>query len=189
MKRAALAAGALVMIAVLSACSNVQKQLRGGKQSPDEFRVASQAPLSVPPDFRLRPPEPGAVRPQEGTPTQQARQSVFRLEPTRTVSRTYGTDGQSSGEQALTQRLGADRVDPEIRQVVELETNRLNQESVTFLDSLLFWRDPLEPGTVIDAEAESQRLRTNRSLNRPVNAGETPTIKRKARALFEGIFD
>ena len=189
MKRAAQVAGALVMVAALAACSNVQKQLRGDKQAPDEFRVAAQAPLSVPPDFRLRPPQPGAVRPQEGTPTQQARQSVFKLEPTRTTSRTYGTDGKSSGEQALTQRLGADRIDPEIRQLVELETRQINEESVTFLDSLLFWRDPVEPGTVIDAEAESERLRTNRSLNRPVNTGETPTIKRKERAIFEGIFD
>jgi Protein of unknown function (DUF3035) len=33
--------------------------------SPDEFAVESRAPLTIPPEFDLRPPSPGAPRPQE----------------------------------------------------------------------------------------------------------------------------
>ena len=36
---------------------------------------------------------------------------------------------------------------------------------------------------------ESDRLRENRALNRPVNTGETPVIKRRQRGLLEGVFD
>ena len=73
--------------------------------------------------------------------------------------------------------------------MVELETRQINEDSSTFIDSLLFWREPLPPGTVVDARAESDRLRENRALNRPVNAGETPIIKRRARGILEGVFD
>jgi len=192
MRRAAFVAGAAFMVFGLAACSGVQKQLGGGKQSPDEFRVASQAPLSLPPDYRLRPPEPGAARPQGGTPTERARSSVFKLEGSdgTTPVRAYSVPGgQSAGEMALTQRAGASRVDPQIRQLVELETEQINEDSSTFLDSLIFWRDPQPTGDLVDARAESDRLRENRALNRPVNSGETPTIKRRQRGLLEGAFD
>ena len=192
MRRAAFVAGAAFLVFGLAACSGVREQLGGGKQAPDEFRVASQAPLSLPPDYRLRPPEPGAPRPQGGTPTQQARSSVFRLEGSgaTTPLRAYGVaGGQSAGEVALTQRAGANRVDPQIRQLVELETEQINEDSTTFLDSLIFWRDPDPTGDVVDANAESDRLRENRALNRPVNTGETPVIKRRQRGILEGVFD
>src|SRR5579871_3850127 len=33
------------------------------RDAPNEFVVTTQAPLSMPPDYALRPPEPGAPRP------------------------------------------------------------------------------------------------------------------------------
>ncbi len=90
---------------------------------------------------------------------------------------------------ALTQRAGATRVDPQIRQLVELETEQINEDSTTFLDTLIFWRDPDPQGDLVDARAESDRLRENRALNRPVNTGETPVIKRRQRGILEGVFD
>ena len=192
MRRAAIfnVVGAATLVLFLAACSNAREQLGLEKEPPDEFRVISQAPLSLPPDFQLRPPEPGAPRPQEGTPTQRARRTVFQLQESRPDTPVFATDGsRSAGEMALVERSGGDRVDPNIRQIVELETSRINTESVSFLDTLVFWRDPEIEGSVLDADAEAQRLRVNRSLNRPVNQGETPTIKRKRKALLEGIFD
>ena len=37
------------------------------RDAPDEFQVTTRAPLSMPPDFSLRAPRPGAARPQEQT--------------------------------------------------------------------------------------------------------------------------
>ena len=52
--------------ALLSGCSSNWKQAIGIEPtSPDEFAVESRAPLTIPPDFSLRPPAPGAARPQE----------------------------------------------------------------------------------------------------------------------------
>ena len=96
-------AGAISLILALSACEGVREQFGMTKQSPDEFRVVARAPLSLPPDFTLRPPEPGLARPQEGTATQQARKAIFRLEQPKTqpLNEQVKADGRSVGELSL----------------------------------------------------------------------------------------
>ncbi|MEO0061715.1 MAG: hypothetical protein RLZZ08_275 [Pseudomonadota bacterium] len=47
------------------------------RDRPDEFAVQRQAPLVIPPDFQLTPPQPGAPRPAEGTAAQQALEALF----------------------------------------------------------------------------------------------------------------
>ena len=59
----------------LSACGSGGGIL--GRDRPDEFAVQRQAPLGVPPDFSLAPPEPGAPRPSEGTAAEQALDALF----------------------------------------------------------------------------------------------------------------
>lgn len=68
----ALGAGAL------SACGSGGV---GNRVRPDEFAVQRQAPLVVPPDFALVPPQPGAPRPTEGTSAEQALQALFPATP------------------------------------------------------------------------------------------------------------
>jgi hypothetical protein len=51
----------------------VQDALGMSKRAPDEFAVVRRAPLIVPPDYDLRPPDPGAPRPNIGTTSDQAR--------------------------------------------------------------------------------------------------------------------
>ncbi|MEI6640518.1 MAG: DUF3035 domain-containing protein [Novosphingobium sp.] len=66
-----LAGGAML----LGACS------QGGslfnRIRPDEFAVSRQAPLVVPPDFALMPPNPGAPRPQDVDSSKQALDALF----------------------------------------------------------------------------------------------------------------
>lgn len=47
------------------------------RNRPDEFAVARQAPLVIPPDFALVPPQPGAPRPQDRSPSNQALDALF----------------------------------------------------------------------------------------------------------------
>ena len=51
------------------------------RTGPDEFAVESRAPLVVPPDFDLRPPQPGAPRPQEKTASEKARSVIDSAGP------------------------------------------------------------------------------------------------------------
>jgi len=174
----------------LSACENVRSELGLNKQSPDEFRVISRAPLSLPPEFTLRPPEPGAVRPQEGSPQQQARRAVFRADNVTgpSLDERIPADGRSLGERSLLMAAGADKAVPGIRQIVDRETGRLNEENESFIDGLIFWQDQPLAGEVVDADKESQRIRENAALGRSVTSGESPTIVRKEKAFLEGLF-
>src|ERR1700749_332981 len=49
---------------LLAGCGEVRESLGLGRNAPDEFAVVDRPPLSMPPDFDLRPPQPGAPRPQ-----------------------------------------------------------------------------------------------------------------------------
>jgi hypothetical protein len=188
MARLAFVAGAAL---ALTGCEGVKEQLGLSKQAPDEFRVVARAPLTLPPDFTLRPPEPGLPRPQEGTPTDQARRALFRNDTAlaaRNPDAAAPQGGRSQGELSLLQAAGADRVDPGIRSVVERETKELNASDADFLELLVFWRDEEPAGVIVDADAETRRLRENAALGKEVTAGETPTIERRRKALLEGIF-
>jgi hypothetical protein len=188
--KSTIIAGALVAAAALSGCTDTRRALGLEKSTPDEFNVVSRAPLSLPPDYRLRPPQPGATRPQEGTVQQQAKQSIFRAGETG-ESRQQASIPQgnrSEAEMALLRQAGAGREDPNIRQTVNAEATRQLDADRSFVDTLLFWRATPQPGTVIDAQKENQRLRENLALGRPSTEGETPIIQRKKKALLEGIF-
>lgn len=178
------------VICVLASCENAKRQLGLGRDPPDEFQVLSRAPLSLPPDFNLRPPQPGAPRPQEGTASQQARQAVFRNigNDRPAFDQIASDDGRSPGERELLDMAGADNATPGIRQIVDAETQQINEESDSFIEELVFWRKRPPPGQIVDAEAEERRLRENAALGREVTDGPTPTIVRKEKALLEGLF-
>jgi hypothetical protein len=182
--RAAPFAAALALLA-LGACADTRKAIGWDKAPPDEFKVQTRAPLSLPPDFGLRPPQPGAPRPQEGRSVDQARAAVTggRVTPAAAPAQPA-----SAGQAALLKLSGADRADPSIRETVDREALVTAEAEKTFTDKLIFWREPDPPGTVIDAQPESQRLRENQALGRPANEGETPVIRRRQRGVLEGIF-
>jgi hypothetical protein len=176
---------------LLGACTDVKEALGLEPKPPDEFTVIARAPLSLPPDYTLRPPRPGARRPQDSNPTQDARQTVFRAAapaPAPVVS-----DDRSQGEQAFLKEAGVTRANPGIRQVVAEEQNKINQAETSFADKLLFWQKPPPPGDVIDPVKESQRLQRNAALGKPPGApaGDVPTITRQpsdSGGFFSNIF-
>jgi len=65
----------------LTACEDFKKAVGIEHTSPDEFAVESRAPLTIPPDFDLRPPAPGAPRPQEVSSTNKAQDIVDNVKP------------------------------------------------------------------------------------------------------------
>ncbi|URW75792.1 DUF3035 domain-containing protein [Sphingomonas donggukensis] len=74
MRKVVILVGGIASVLALSACGS-----GGGlnRSRPDEFAVARQAPLVIPPDYALVPPQPGAARPQDGTAAQQALDALF----------------------------------------------------------------------------------------------------------------
>ncbi|MDE0050893.1 MAG: DUF3035 domain-containing protein [Rhodospirillales bacterium] len=178
--------GALALAAVLSACEGgIGDALGLGKNAPDEFAVVRSAPLTLPPDFSLRPPRPGEARPDVVPLRDQARDAL--------LGEAGAADGPamgaaSQGEAAFIEQAGAGDVDPNIRHVVDREYSGYASEDESFVDSLIFWQDDDPPGEVIDAAAEAERLRENIEAGRPITEGGTPIIRRRDKALLEGVF-
>jgi hypothetical protein len=75
-----------------------------GRSGPDALAVARAAPLVVPPDFALRPPVPGAPRPQEADSSTLALQAMFG-----------GPADRSASEKGALDAAGVARADPGIR--------------------------------------------------------------------------
>ena len=66
---------------LIAGCSDFKKSMGLEPTLPDEFAVESRAPLTIPPDFELRPPQPGASRPQEKSSDQEAKQVIEQAGP------------------------------------------------------------------------------------------------------------
>ena len=76
-----LAGACLSLAALLPGCADLRMALGMDRVGPDEFAIESRAPLLIPPDFNLRPPQPGAQRPQEPTAAERARRVVDAAGP------------------------------------------------------------------------------------------------------------
>lgn len=159
----------------LAGCSNAKESLGLTRKSPDEFAVVKRAPLAMPPDYELRPPEPGAPRPQEQAQDEQARAAVFGRESEKDIA-TPRTP--ASAEAFLLQQTGATQADPAIRAVVDREAAETDESKKPVADRLLGWTGmgSDEPSaSVVDAAAEAERLKTNQKTGQPITAGETPS--------------
>jgi hypothetical protein len=66
---------------LIAGCTDFKRSIGLEPTLPDEFAVESRAPLTIPPDFDLRPPQPGATRPQEKSADQQAKQVIEQAGP------------------------------------------------------------------------------------------------------------
>lgn len=84
----------VVAASALSSCGAF-----GGGATLDEFRVARNAPLVIPPDYSLVPPRPGTASLTAEGAQQQAVQALFG-----------GPAPRPASETGLLERAGADRV-------------------------------------------------------------------------------
>ncbi|HEV2082123.1 MAG TPA: DUF3035 domain-containing protein [Brevundimonas sp.] len=149
----------------LGACGGVRQSLGLSRVTPDEFLTVSTAPLSLPPEYGLRPPQPGQPRPQDVTPEVEAR---------RILATERGAVVRSEGEQALAARVGAgtEAVDSRVRYMVDDEFGDLAHKETSWADRVMFWRreDPSTQGATqittrdgavtIDATTEYERLQS-----------------------------
>lgn len=104
MRKAVLVLGLVAAAGTLASCGGRKGGVFAGRSGPDEFLVARQQPLVIPPDFALNPPKPGAPRPQEADSSTQALQALFG-----------GQAQRSPVEAGVTAQAGASRADPGIR--------------------------------------------------------------------------
>jgi hypothetical protein len=176
---ASLALSALLLTGVLAlgACSGDDLTRSFGlvRDAPDEFTVSTRAPLSMPPDYTLRVPRPGASRPQEQTSRSAAEAA---LAPQAALANNNAPS--SPGQLALLGAAGAP-APADIRDKIDRDAS-VERADRSFVDRLMFWRTPQLASTQsVDATKEAQRLRENAALGQPVQEGDTPIIQRSTR--------
>ena len=192
----------LVPCLMLLACSgqDARETLGLTREAPDEFVVVSRPPLTVPPDFELRPPTPGVARPAEST-TSAARALVLKGEappasleelgaaPTvaTAVDPVLSGNAATPGESSLLNKIGITRVDPEIRQKLGADPEKAaaKREAKTFYDRLL-QKSGEEP--VVDSRKEAERIRINTDTGKPVNEGVVPETSPEKKSVIDRVF-
>lgn len=170
----------LVAAVSLTGCDRTRRTLGLNKTVPDEFAVATPAPLAIPPDFNLRPPAPGSERAEEVNPAEQGR--AVLLGRARLLD--YQKRGFSGGETAVLGLAGADAVLPDIRTTINKEVSTFAPEERAFTDRLLFWREGGAGGVVLDPAAEMKRLGQNAAEGKKPNEGGSPVIRRGGRGIL-----
>lgn len=169
---------AVAAILALSACSSMKKELGIGRNSPDEFMVVKRAPLTMPPDYDLRPPVEGAAPPATEASNQAKTQLLGQ-----TTAATKGT-----ADDEFLRRAGSDKADPAIRAEISQDNGYLALKNEKLVDKLIFWDDnqPTDanvPDSVVDPKKEAARLKKNQEEGKPVNSGNVPVIEHKTGAL------
>jgi hypothetical protein len=169
---ARVAAGSLLLLGLAGCGSDLSRTFGLTRDTPDEFTVTTRAPLSMPPDYSLRPPQPGAARPQE---LSARRAAEADLAPQSALAAAQPT-GVSSGEQAFLNAAGPPAPSNIRQQVNQDFAKDTSGDSVT--DRLMFWAPPKPgPGVTVDPAKEAERLRANAALGQSADQGTTPVIQ------------
>jgi len=165
----------VIVLAVLAAasaasgCAGFSRAIGAGKVAPDEFRVVTAAPLTLPPDYNLRPPRPGEPRPFETEPGAEARAALF--------GETVGQQS-TAGERSLVTNAGAEAADANIRDTIDYESQGIVRRNETFANRVLSFGSEQAATAPLDAEAEARRIEEEEAIRRATGGGQV-TIQRE----------
>ena len=179
---------AFSLLLLVGCGENTARTLGFIRDAPDEFRVTTRAPLSMPPDMAggLPPPRPGAPRPMERSARDEAEAVLVPSLALRDPRQQPRAAGGSVGEIALLQSAGP-APSRDIRRQVDEESQRLDRPPRDLADRLIFWRDPPASGIAVDPAREVQRIRENAALGIEGTAGDTPIQQPRAQSWWQRL--
>lgn len=148
---------ALAGITLLSGCSGFDRALGKTKTSPDEFQVVVRPPLTLPPNFNLRPDDDLAAEPARNDAVSVTDQVL-----------TQSATAQVSGLDSL---FGLNEAEPDIRTTIDEETIGIQIEKRLPIQILFGGQPNVGPNLV----AEDEALRIRRALSEGDNLTATPT--------------
>lgn len=168
-KRIAKIGLAVMAMGIAAACAS--------GNAPNEFLVVAKPPLTVPPEYNLRPPAPGQARPQELSPEAQARVAVFGID--------FG-QAASEGEKLFIRAAGGGATERTVRNQVDFDAAQVVRKNRNFADMILNWGGtPSEP--LIDPAAEAERLRAEAEALQTVTGGGKVVIQPKQTSKLPGL--
>jgi hypothetical protein len=195
---------------MLAACgsTDVKETLGLNRKAPDEFQVYARPPLSVPPEFNLRPPAQGAEYATGVPATLQAHSKVLGAEggsvstdapalsgmqllstpmtgPASTaVPAVSATTLPSNADAQFLADIGSAKADPHIRE--EIEQDAVNSQGPKNDKYLLGNNKDSDP--LVDPAKEASRLQQDKAQSKPPTTGDTPVITPKNNSILDEIF-
>jgi len=175
---------ATALSASLVACQSFQdiKDVMEGRSPEGDAGASNSAakgpPLSVPPDYSLRPPAGGGGSTDNKQASQTARSRVFNA-PVGQSPAAAGP-GATAGERAFLKKLensAGTPPTPQIRQQIEQESRTTGEQEKQLVDKLLTWREAPEAKAAQPGSGVSEK---------PVD--DTSVSIRKRRGLLESLF-
>ena len=142
----------------LMGCQSVREATGSAKVAPDEFTVLTKAPLVLPPDYNLRPPQPGIASRNELDADDQGRAALFPQNAAAAAAALGGA--YSDGEKLLLTKTNALSVDPNIRHSVTSDVGQEDQ-GAAFAQKVLYSGAGTAPAATAPA-AQPQRPRPQR---------------------------
>ncbi len=154
-KKTKVALAILATSVGLGACSS-NDDIMAGKNSPNEFKVVNRPPLQMPPDYNIRPPQPGEPDTQNLSIAEQAVEILF---PGRRVL----PPPVSKSEGSLLSKSGGVAADQNIRAQVGDKTTLVAQKGVLIKDVLeMGERNNMPDGSSIERIA-SKRVKGSKN--------------------------
>jgi hypothetical protein len=180
--------GVLAILAIpgaLGGCDTVKSLANAATSGGQTLDVPDDSvkrpPLTLPPDFNLRPPATAnGVGATDFTAAQQGRQAVFGLDQG-DQPKDGGVQrkaGRTLGESALLQHAGASASSGGIRKQVDQQTRTLSQQEKSFTNNLL---NP--PQDQPAAKSDDQGI-----LGGVFDSAQKPVIERSGSGTFGNLF-
>ena len=111
----------ILNISLISGCGSELSDVLGtNKLPPDEFTILTKPPLIVPPEYNLRPPAEGEIRPNVQQPNRQLQSILFGQNQ---------TDDFSSSEISLMTGSDVAEAIPNIKEVLDSEMRDVEEVS------------------------------------------------------------
>ena len=190
-----------LLLAACGQADSARDVLGLNREAPDEFRVVSRPPLSVPREFNLVPPGDDEGSDLGGRTDQQARSLVIGTDVTgdsKTLEQAQegladtaiplvrSGELESPGESAFLKNVGAPEADSTIRTKLSQDNSVRAAKKPGFLARL---RGETNEEPVIKAKDEAKRIRTNKDAKKPLNEGEVKVVDPKKKSILDRIFD
>lgn len=185
---------------LLAACGGDLKDSLGlTHRAPDEYRVYSRPPLSVPPDFNLQAPGNGSAAGLNQA-ADQAHSALLGTAPQAPISATpaspfvnlsatatqpvTSSSLPSASDAKFLSDAGATQADPHVRSKIQDEADT----ALTTKDSSYLITPSTTTEPVIDPAKEANRIKQDKDQNKPVTTGETPVIVPKDKGILGDWF-
>jgi hypothetical protein len=188
---------ALALASLLAGCGGGLARTFGfARHAPDEFAVTTQPPLSMPPDYAIRAPQPGAPRPQTVSAAAAA-QAALGIAATGIAATGTAATGTAATQAALGTAPAANSPGQQalLAQAAKAAGTATGPQvavppgsGTSFAKRLLFGGPDTGSTRLVNAPAEAARLRHNAALGESATSGATPSIRPASGGWLSGLF-